>query len=410
MNIYRCGRALNKAKRRTVMKASDVMAAGVALGLTFGFAGSVHAGDLVLGFSMAKTGPYVSLANTNEIAVDLAVDEINGKGGIGGRQLRLVKFDTGGDPKQAALAVRQFAEDSKALAVIGPFSSGEVRVAFPAGERLGIVQMSMSSSAPGLTKGFSYGFRNTRDERIVIDQVLAALRDKKLPIATAATAFATDDTVSKSIGTAVLPALFTKYGINTKGAVDFQYNAFDLSPQVSQLAQMKPDIIGLGAPPEAAINLAKELKRQGVSARLIGGTTVADPDLPRRMAGAGDSMTIGTTFFADLNDRTKSFAKQFAARASTAGMTRLEPNQQDASAYDIVYLLAEAMKTAATTGDAEKVASERSAVRDALAKMKSLPALEGDISFGEDRDAIKPIYVVEARDGHWSLLDTRKGE
>ncbi|MFT4276148.1 MAG: ABC transporter substrate-binding protein [Rhodopseudomonas sp.] len=391
------------------MKA-NMVAAGVALGLIGGFAGGAQAADLVLGFSMAKTGPYVSLANTNEVAVDMAVDEINAKGGIGGNKIKVVKFDTGGDPKQAALAVRQFAEDNKALAVIGPFSSGEVRVAFPAGERLGIVQMSMSSSAPGLTKGFTYGFRNTRDEGTVISEVLATLRDKKLPMATGATAFATDDTVSKSVGTKVLPALFKTFDIADKGAVDFQYNAFDLSPQVSQLAQMKPDLIGLGAPPEAAINLAKELKRQGVSARLVGGTTVADPDLPRRMAGAGNSMTIGTTFFAELNDRTKAFAKEFATRAKEAGMTRLEPNQQDASAYDIVYLLAEAMKTAKTTGDAGKVAAERTAIRDGLAKLKGFAALEGEISFAEDRDAIKPIYVIEAGDQSWHLLDTRKGQ
>lgn len=372
--------------------------------------GAARADDLIIGFSMAKTGPYVSLANTNEVAVDLAVDEINAKGGIDGKKIKLVKFDTGGDPKQAALAVRQFAEDNKALAVIGPFSSGEVRVAFPAGERLGIVQMSMSSSAPALTKDFSYAFRNTRDERMVIDQVLAALRDKKLPMTNGATAYATDDTVSKSVGTTVLPGLFNKYGINPKGAVDFQYNAFDLSPQVSQLAQMKPDIIGLGAPPEAAVNLAKELKRQGVVARVVGGTTVADPDLPQRMEGAGDGMTIGTTFFADLNDRTRAFAKEFGVRAAKAGIARHEPNQQDASAYDIVYLYAEAMKRAGVTGGADKVAAERTAIRDALSKLKNYAALEGEISFGEDRDSIKPIYVVEAKGGRWTLLDTRHGE
>ncbi|WP_022719757.1 ABC transporter substrate-binding protein [Rhodopseudomonas sp. B29] len=391
------------------MKANGIVAAGVALGL-MSVAGSASAADLVFGFSMAKTGPYVSLANTNEVAVDMAVDEINAKGGIGGNKIKLVKFDTGGDPKQAALAVRQFAEDNKALAVIGPFSSGEVRVAFPAGERLGIVQMSMSSSAPGLTKGFSYAFRNTRDEKMVIDQVLAALRDKKLPMKTGATAFATDDTVSKSVGTAVLPVLFTKYGVENKGAVDFQFAAFDLSPQVSQLAQMKPDIIGLGAPPEAAVNLAKELKRQGVSGRLIAGTTVADPDLPKRMGGAGNGMTIGTTFYAELNDRTKAFAKQFAERTTAAGIARHEPNQQDASAYDIVYLLAEAAKTAAVTGAADKVAAERTAIRDELAKLKGFAALEGTISFGEDHDSIKPIYVIEAKDERWTLLDTRSGE
>ena len=375
--------------------------------VTLLWASAASAGDLVIGFSAAKTGPYVSLADTNGIAVDMAVDEINAKGGVGGNKLKLVRFDTGGDPKQAALAVKQFAEDDKALAVVGPFSSSEVRVAFPAGERLGIVQMSMSSSAPNLTKGFNYAFRNTRDEGIVIDQVLSSLRDKKTPTASGAIAYATDDVVSKSIGTNVMPALLKKFDIPVKGSVDFQYNAFDLSPQVSQLAQMKADIIGLGAPPEAAINLAKEMKRQGVAGRLIGGTTVADPELPRRMDGAGEGMTIGTTFFADLNDRTKAFAKEFAARTTKAGMARHEPNQQDAAAYDIVYLIAAAAEAGKVTGDPAKVAAERTAIRDALVALKDFQALEGGITFGPERDAIKPIYIVEAKAGKWALLDTR---
>lgn len=389
------------------MSPKALLLAGTAL---LALMGSASAADLVIGFSMAKTGPYVSLANTNEIAVDMAVAEINAKGGIDGNKLKVVKFDTGGDPKQAALAIRQFAEDDKALAVIGPFSSSEVRIAFPAGERLGIVQMSMSSSAPNLTKGFNYAFRNTRDEGKVIAEVLAALKDKKLPTSTAAIAYATDDTVSKAIGTGVLPALFKAGGIEVKGTVDFQYAAFDLSPQVSQLVQMKPEIVGLGAPPEAAIALAREMKRQGLAARLIGGTTIADPDLPKRMDGAGEGMTIGTTFFAGLNDRTRAFAKDFAARTAASGIARTEPNQQDASAYDVVHLLAEAARRGKVTGAPARLAEERTAIRDALASVKDFDALEGSISFGAERDAIKPIYIVEAKSGAWTLVDTRRSE
>lgn len=373
-------------------------------------AGTAQAGDIVLGFATAKTGPYVSLANTNGIAVDLAVAEINAKGGIGGSPIRVVTFDTSGDPKQAALAVRQFAEDDRALAVIGPFSSSEVRVAFPAGERLGIVQMSMSSSAPNLTKGFTYGFRNTRDEGRVIDEVLATLRDKGMPLKVGAIAYATDDVVSKSVGTAVLPGLFAKYGVASAGSVDFQYNAFDLSPQVSKLAQMKPDVVGLGAPPEAAVNLAKEAKRQGLATRFVGGTTIADPDLPRRMDGAGEGMTIGTTFFPNLDDRTKAFAKAFGEKAAAAGIARREPNQQDAASYDIVILFAEAARHAKLTGVPDRLAAERTQLRDALAGLKDVEALEGRIAFGPERDAIKPIYVIEARKGEWALLDTRKAD
>ncbi|MCP5978684.1 hypothetical protein NL364_29760, partial [Klebsiella pneumoniae] len=85
-----------------------------------------------------------------------------------------------------------------------------VRTTFPAGEREGISQMSMASSAPGLTKGFTYGFRNTTDEGKVIDQVLASIKDKKLPMASGAAAYATDDVVSESIGTGVVPKMFEK--------------------------------------------------------------------------------------------------------------------------------------------------------------------------------------------------------
>lgn len=369
-------------------------------------AGGARAEDeLVLGYMMAKSGPYVSLANTNEIAVDMAVEEINAKGGINGRKIKVVKFDTAGDPKQATTAVRSFAQDAGALAVIGPFSSSEVRTTFPVGEREGISQMSMASSAPGLTKGFTYGFRNTTDEGKVIDQVLAAIKDKKLPMASGAAAYATDDVVSKSVGTGVVPKMFEKYGIPLKGSVDFQLSAFDLSPQVAQLKQINPDIVGLGSPPEGAINLAKELKRQGVSTRVIGGTNMADPDLPKRMDGAGETMTIGTTFFATANDKTKAFTEAFAKRTKAAGL-RTDPNQMDASVYDIVYLYAEAMKKAGVTGDKAKVAAERTAIRDQLSKLKDYPAMEGSISF-TDGDAVKPVYVIEVKGGQWTLLDTR---
>ncbi|MBX9741799.1 MAG: ABC transporter substrate-binding protein [Beijerinckiaceae bacterium] len=362
--------------------------------------------ELILGYMMAKSGPYVSLANTIEIAVDLAVEEINNKGGVGGRKIKVVKFDTAGDPKQATTALRRFATDDAVLGVIGPFSSSEVRTTFPVGEREGVAQMSMASSAPGLTKGFTYGYRNTTDEGLVIDQVIAALKAKGLPAASGVAAYATDDVVSKSIGATVVPAMFKKHAISLKGSVDFQYAAFDLSPQVAQIKQFAPDIVGLGSPPEGAVNLAKELKRQNVSTRVIGGTTISDPELPKRMAGAGDNLTIGTTFFPDVNDRTKAFTAEFAKRAKAAGFERTDPNQFDASVYDIVYLYAEAMKNGSVTGEKAKLAAERTAVRDALAKIKNLPLLEGSISF-TDGDAVKPVYVLEVKGGKWTLLDTR---
>ena len=114
-----------------------VLAAGTLIaGLAGAPSPALAKNQIVLGLTFDKTGLYASTGRPTEIAVDIAVKEINDAGGINGMPIKLVKFDTGGDPKQAVAAVRKFAEDDKALAIIGPFSSSEARVAFPAEGRL----------------------------------------------------------------------------------------------------------------------------------------------------------------------------------------------------------------------------------------------------------------------------------
>ncbi|MCY4191601.1 MAG: ABC transporter substrate-binding protein, partial [Rhodospirillaceae bacterium] len=137
-------------KKTLVWSAAAIGAA--TLGLP---AAPVSAQDIVIGLSFGKTGRYASIAKTTETAVDIAEKEINAAGGIHGKKLRVVKFDTAGDPKQAVVAVRKFARDDGALAVVGPFASAEARIAFPAGEREGIVQIPNASSAPKLAPRFS---------------------------------------------------------------------------------------------------------------------------------------------------------------------------------------------------------------------------------------------------------------
>lgn len=393
--------------RRTLLGAGALIALPFALPLASAVPAQA-ADELIIGFAMARTGPYVSLANTNEIAVDMAVAKINAAGGVNGKKIKVVKFDTAGDPKQAVVAVRKFAKDEGALALIGPFSSSECKVVFPTAERLGIPVMSMASSAPNLAKNFKFAFRNTTDEGTIIKIVLDSIKKRGLPAASAAIAHATDDTVSKIIGTKVLPAIFSGAKLKPADVVTFKYAAFDLSSQVSRLMEKPTDLIGLGAPPEAAIKLAKEMKRQGHKGRIFGGTTVADVELPKRMDGAGQGMTIGTTFYEQLNDRTKAFGKEFSAKAASASMKRTVANQFDASVYDIVYLYAAAMKAAGVTGDANKLNAERAAIAKAVAGLKDQELLEGKITIAENGDALKPIYVLEVKGADWALSDTIK--
>jgi branched-chain amino acid transport system substrate-binding protein len=362
--------------------------------------------ELVLGYLTAETGPFVSLSRTNEVAARIAVDEINAAGGVNGRKLRYITFDTAGNPGQTVVGLRKLAEDDKVLAIIGPFSSGQVQVAAPAADRSGVVIMAMASSAPKLVASFKYAFRNTSDEGYMFDRVMRTIKSKNMPAATGAVAYANDDTISRVMGEKVLPALMQKNGVQMKGSVDFKLGAFDFSAQVSQLKANPTDLIGVGAPPEAAIKLVQEMRRQGHNGRLVAGSTINDPDLPERMGKAGNGSVVPSAFFADLNQQTKRFAAEFAKRARAASLDRTLAGQFDAATYDIVQYYAWAMREGKVTGDPKRLAEERTAVRDALKRMKNFPALEGSVSFGEDNDALKPVYIQEVRDGKWVLLET----
>jgi len=363
-------------------------------------------GELVLGYLTAETGPFVSLSRTNEVAARIAVDEINAAGGVNGKKLRYITFDTAGNPGQTVVGLRKLAEDDKVLAVIGPFSSGQVQVAAPAADRSGVVIMAMASSAPKLVANFNYAFRNTSDEGYMFDKVMRTIKSKNLPAATGAVAYGNDDTISRVMGEKVLPALMQKNGVQMKASVDFKLGAFDLSAQVAQLKANPTDLVGVGAPPEAAIKLAQEMRRQGHRGRLIAGSTINDPDLPVRMGKDGNGTIIPSTWFAELNDSTRKFAAEFTRRARAANMERHLAAQFDAATYDIVLYYAWAMREGKVTGDPARLAEERTAIRDALKRMRDFPALEGSVSFGADNDALKPVYVQEMRDGKWVLLET----
>lgn len=361
--------------------------------------------ELKIGYLVAKSGPFVSLSKTNTIGAQIAVDEINAAGGINGKQLALVEFDTAGDPDQAVVGLRQLAQDEHVLAIVGPFSSSEARVAFPQAERAGVVSMSMASSAPGLAEPFAYGFRNTTNEGIMISRAVETLKNVDPDASTSSIAYATDDAVSVAIGTRILPNLLENAGLPVQNVVSFKYAAFDLSVQASQLSETSADVVAVGAPPEAAIKLANEMRRQGHEGRLVAGTTVFDVTLPERMGEAGIGSVFPTTFYWDLNDDTKAFAAEFKARAEAEGVERTIPTQFDSSTYGIVKMFAHAMEEAGVSGDEANLEAERMAVRDQLTSLKDFPTLEGPISFGEDGDAIKPTYVMEITDAGWKLLE-----
>ena len=377
----------------------------LALLLAAGFALPAAAQELVIGLSHPKTGRYSGISAT-EVAVDIAVAEVNAAGGVNGKKIRVEKFDTGSEAKNAQVAVQRFAEDLNALAVIGPYSSQESQVAFAAGERLEIVQIPNSATAPGLTQGKKWAFRVIEDEGKQFGRLLQSLERKHIvKEKTAAVIYPSDEFVGKALS-AWMPKLLEASGwkqvIPPEG---YLTNAADLSPHITKLQGRSPAAIAFAGLPGGAAKVMHEIRRQGHKSVMIGAQVMADPDVVNLLGPDGEGTIYVSWYWWDANDRTRAFERKFLEETQKRGINKTGAHHVDASAYDIVYVLADAMKRANVTGEASKVKAERNAIREALAKTQ-ISGVSGNICFDKDHDAELGAYIIGVKGGKRYLVDS----
>jgi len=100
-----------------------------------------------LGFMGAQTGPNAQLGINISNGAELAIQQHNAKSGV--TQVKLIKYDTQGDPTQATNQAKKAVSD-KVVGVIGPSFSGESKTADPILEEAGIPNVSPSATAVSL--------------------------------------------------------------------------------------------------------------------------------------------------------------------------------------------------------------------------------------------------------------------
>src|ERR1700710_2758646 len=99
-------------------------------------------GSVTLGFMGAQTGPNAQLGINISNGVELALAQHNAKSGV--TQVKLIKYDTQGDPTQATNQAKKAITD-KVVGVVGPAFSGESKTAVPILDEAGIPNVSPSA-------------------------------------------------------------------------------------------------------------------------------------------------------------------------------------------------------------------------------------------------------------------------
>lgn len=98
-----------------------------------------------LGWLSSLTGPLSSAAIAENEGVKFAVDEVNKAGGVLGRKIELITYDTQGDPTKAVNFAQRLAFVDKVHFVIGPVNSGESLATVPIVARAGIPNLVIGS-------------------------------------------------------------------------------------------------------------------------------------------------------------------------------------------------------------------------------------------------------------------------
>ena len=91
----------------------------------------VGADAIVFGQAAVLEGPASALGQGMRTGIQAAFDEINKKGGIHGRKLKLVSIDDGYEPDKSIAAVKKLIEDEKVYALIGPVGTPTANAAQP---------------------------------------------------------------------------------------------------------------------------------------------------------------------------------------------------------------------------------------------------------------------------------------
>lgn len=119
--------------------------------------GSAKSSPVYFGVSAAITGQYAQYGQQFKEAFDLAVDQVNAKGGIDGHPVALKYEDSQSDPKQSVAVAQKFVGDDDVILVFGDYSSAASIPASPIYTAGKLLQYGFNNSNPDFTdKGSEY--------------------------------------------------------------------------------------------------------------------------------------------------------------------------------------------------------------------------------------------------------------
>lgn len=342
-----------------------------------------NTGNIKLGVHVDLTGQSSAAGQSIKNGVEMARDEINQAGGVGGRQIELNVEDDRGLPDGAAAAVGRMVGQNHVRAVIGGASPGALAAATKAQEAR-VPLLIISATDPKVTGAGDYVFRVSFPDSFQ-GEAMAKYAANNLHARTAAILAESNSDYSGALSQA-FEENFQKLGGQVAQKLSYAPSDADFKGQLTAIRDANPEVIYLPGRFTQVGRIARQVKELDIKATLLGGDGWNDPRLFQTSADALDGSYITGTFSAnDPDPQVRKFTSDYAARFGG------QPDASAALAYDATKLLADALARAGA-GDGPKL-------RDAIAQTANYKGVTGVISFNAERNVVKPTVVFKIQGG-----------
>lgn len=357
--------------------------------------------EIVIGTHQDLSGPIKVWGVPVLNGMKLAVEEINAKGGVHGRLLRLLSEDSGYEPRKAVLATQKLVERDKIFAMIGPMGSPTVLAAQDILFEAGIPQLFPLTAAeftfkfdpakPQERLKFNNLLPYVESTRAIVKYMIPEKKSQKPCI------MSQDDEYGKNVldgFTHQLEAMKLK----AASVTTYKRGASDFSAQAAKLKADGCDLVVLGTVIRETIGVIAEAKKIGFEPVWLGATPVCVLEVPALGKQVVEGLYAGCGFEVPYRDTAKGKVKEWAE--AYFKMYNAEPNTQAVIGYNAVMTFAHYAKLAGKdlTGQKLLAALESGDVfQDIFASPPTKFSTTDHLA-----STITQVHVV--KDGRWKMV------
>ncbi|MDD5711139.1 MAG: ABC transporter substrate-binding protein [Smithellaceae bacterium] len=362
---------------------------------------TVAAEPIKVGALFSVTGPASFLGEPERNTAVMVVDKINKAGGIKGRKVSLIVYDTQGDATKAVQAATRLIKDDKVVAIIGPSTTGDTMAVIPIVEKEGIPMISCAAGIKITDPAKKWVFKTAQNDNLAVQRIYEYLKTqgiKRVALLTVSDSFG-------SSGREQLKGLAKSYGVDIAADETYGPKDTDMTAQLTKIRGSEAKaIICWGTNPGPAI-VARNVKQLGITLPLIMSHGVSSKKFIELAgdASAGIIIPSGHVIVADQlpgSDPQKkalmSYVKEYQARYKAEG------DHFGGHAWDAMTLVKMALERGAATP---------AAIRAQLEKTRNYNGIGGIFNFSPTDHAglTKDAFVmVTIKNGDWVLIKDKK--